>query len=262
MGVVNVTPDSFSDGGQFLAIESAVAQALRLADEGADILDLGAESTRPRSESVPAEEELRRLRPVLEALVGRVKVPISVDTSKPEVAAAVLALGAKMINDITGAIAPGMLDVVRQHGASLVVMHMRGTPKTMQDDTKYEDVVAEVGLFLKQRVDAARQAGIVDVWIDPGIGFGKNIEQNLELIRRLNDFRPLGCPILVGASRKSFLGRITGCGEASQRLPESIGAACAAAMSGADCVRVHDVAECRRALAIVDAVRGASWTAS
>ena len=262
MGVVNVTPDSFSDGGRFLALESAVAHALRLVEEGADILDLGAESSRPGSEPISSEEELRRLRPVLLALAGRVPVRISIDTTKPEVAEAALSLGATMVNDITAAADCHMLEVVRKHGASLVLMHIRGTPRTMQRETAYNDVVTDVGNFLAERVASARQLGIDEILIDPGIGFGKNTGQNLELLRRLGEFRRIGCPILIGASRKSFLGTITGCKDPSARLPESIGAVCAAVMNGAEYVRVHDVAECRRALAIVDAVRGAPWTAS
>ncbi len=262
MGVVNVTPDSFSDGGRFLALESAVAHALRLVEEGADILDLGAESSRPGSEPISSEEELRRLRPVLQALAGRVPVRISIDTTKPEVAEAALSLGATMVNDITAAADCHMLEVVRKHGASLVLMHIRGTPRTMQRETAYNDVVTDVGNFLAERVASARQLGIDEILIDPGIGFGKNTGQNLELLRRLGEFRRIGCPILIGASRKSFLGTITGCKDPSARLPESIGAVCAAVMNGAEYVRVHDVAECRRALAIVDAVRGAPWIAS
>ena len=262
MGVVNVTPDSFSDGGHYFSLESAVAHALRLVEEGADLLDLGAESSRPGAYPISASEELGRLRPILQALAGRIPIPISVDTTKPEIADAALRLGASMINDITGGTDPGMLEVVSRHGASLVIMHMRANPRTMQDDTAYRDVVAEVSQFLQGRVEAARRAGIRDIVIDPGIGFGKDSMQNLELLRRLGEFRQLGCPILVGPSRKAFLGKITGCREAAARLPESIGAVCAAAMSGANYVRVHDVAECHRALAIVDAIRGVPWTAS
>lgn len=260
MGVVNVTPDSFSDGGHFFNVESAVAHAHQLVEEGAHLLDLGAESSRPGSNSVSVSEELGRLLPVLQAVGGRIAIPISIDTTKPEVADAALRMGASMINDITGGTDPRMLEVVSRHGASLVIMHMRGNPRTMQDDTAYRDVVAEVSEFLQERVADARRAGIEDILIDPGIGFGKDSLQNLELLRRLGEFRQLGCAILVGPSRKRFLGKITGCREAAVRLPESIGAVCAAAMNGANYVRVHDVAQCHRALAIVDAIRGVPWT--
>jgi len=262
MGVLNVTPDSFSDGGHFYTVETAVAHAFRMVEEGADLLDLGAESSRPGALPISATEELGRLRPILEALAGRIPIPLSVDTTKPDIADAALQMGASIINDITGGTDPQMLEVVRRHGASLVIMHMRAKPRTMQDDTAYVDVVAEVSQFLQGRVAAARQAGINDIVIDPGIGFGKDAVQNLELLRRLGEFRRIGCPILVGPSRKAFLGKITGCREAAERLPESIGAVCAAAMSGANYVRVHDVAECHRALAVVDAIRGVPWTAS
>jgi dihydropteroate synthase len=262
MGVVNVTPDSFSDGGRFLSVEAAIAHALRLVNEGANILDLGAESSRPGSESISAEEEIHRLRPVLQGLAGCVTARISVDTTKAEVAAEALNLGATMVNDITAASDPDMLEVVRKHGAALVLMHMRGTPRTMQQDTTYEDVVNEVRQFLSERVAAARRAGIGEILIDPGIGFGKSVQQNVTLLQRLSEFRSVGCPILVGPSRKSFLGAISGCRDAASRVPESIGAACAAAMAGAEYVRVHDVAECRRAISIVDAVRGVQWTVS
>jgi dihydropteroate synthase len=262
MGVVNVTPDSFSDGGRFLSAEAAIAQALRLVDEGADIVDLGAESSRPGSEPIPAEEEIRRLRQVLKGLAGRVTARISVDTTKAEVAAEALNLGATMVNDITAASDADMMEVVQKHCGALVLMHMRGTPRTMQQDTTYVDVVNEVRQFLSERVAAARHAGIREILVDPGIGFGKSVQQNVELLQRLGEFRSLGCPILVGPSRKSFLGAISGCRDAASRLPESLGAVCAAVMAGAEYVRVHDVAECRRALAIVDAVRGVQWTAS
>lgn len=261
MGVVNITPDSFSDGGRFLAPDRAIAHARQLIADGADILDLGAESTRPGATPVPADEEIDRLRPVLAALAGN-GVTLSVDTMKPDVADFALQHGAAIVNDVSGAADPRMLEVASRHGAALVLMHMRGTPRTMQHLTQYDDVVAEVRDVLAARVAAARAAGVREVIVDPGIGFAKTAAQSLELLRRLPELRVLGCPILAGPSRKSFLGKVSGVTDAPSRLPETIAAVCAAVINGADWVRVHDVAECRRALAVVDAIRGVSWTGS
>ncbi len=254
MGVVNVTPDSFSDGGLFLDAESAVIQARRLVSEGADLVDIGGESSRPGAEPVDEPAELRRVLPVVEQLSG-VGVPISVDTYKPEVARACLEAGAHMINDITGA-GDAMLAVAAEFGAPVVAMHMLGTPRTMQKAPHYEDVVEEIRRFFEERQRSAEKAG-VQLVLDPGIGFGKTHQHNLDLLRRLGRFRVLGLPLLVGLSRKSFLGKITG-RSSSDRLAATLAADVIAVLQGADIVRVHDVELHRDALAVVAAVLGGS----
>ncbi len=255
MGVVNVTPDSFSDGGRFLDPAAAIAHAHRLIEEGADLVDLGAESSRPGAAAVVSvDEELRRLLPVLHGLRGA-PVPVSVDTIKPEVMRAALAEGASMINDINALRAPGAIAAVVATDAAVCLMHMRGTPGTMQQHPRYGDVVAEVNAFLLERVRAARDAGIAPerIAIDPGFGFGKTLEHNLELLRHLREFDALGVPLLAGWSRKSSLGMITG-KPAADRLAASIAAALIAAQNGARILRVHDVAATRDALAVLAAV--------
>jgi len=255
MGVVNVTPDSFSDGGRFLDPAAAVAHARQMIEQGADLVDLGAESSRPGAAAVvSAEEELRRLLPVLRALRDA-PVPVSVDTTKPEVMHAALAEGASMINDINALRAPGALAAVAAADAAVCLMHMQGTPGTMQQHPTYDDVVAEVNAFLLERVRAARAAGIAleRIVIDPGFGFGKTLEHNLELLRRLREFDALGVAVLAGWSRKSSLGKITG-KPADDRLAASIAAALIAAQNGAGILRVHDVAATRDALAVLAAV--------
>ena len=255
MGVVNVTPDSFSDGGRFLEPAAAIAHAQQLIAEGADLIDLGAESSRPGAAAVvSAEEELRRLLPVLRGLRDA-PVPLSVDTIKPEVMRAVLAEGAAMINDINALRAPGALAAVAASDAAVCLMHMQGTPGTMQEHPSYGDVVAEVKAFLLERVEAVRAAGIPlqRISIDPGFGFGKTLEHNLELLRQLREFEALGVPLLAGWSRKSSLGRITG-KPTGDRLAASIAAALIAAQNGAGILRVHDVAATRDALAVLSAV--------
>jgi len=255
MGVVNVTPDSFSDGGLYFDAARAVAHARVLVDEGADILDIGGESTRPGSEGVSVDEELRRLRPVVTELVGATGVPVSVDTMKPEVADECLRLGARIINDVDGLRNPEMLATVARHHAAAVVMHMRGVPKTMQNDTAYEDVVADVCDFLAGQLEAARAAGIRDVAVDPGLGFGKTGAQCVEILQRLDEFQTIDAPLLIGPSRKAFLGRLTGEAEPARRVEATLAAVVISAMKGAAVVRVHDVAACRRALIVADAVR-------
>ncbi len=253
MGVVNVTPDSFSDGGRFLDPEAAIAQARRLIDEGADLIDIGAESSRPGASAVVSvEEELRRLLPVVKGLRD---LPLSVDTVKPEVMRAALAEGAAMINDINALRAPGALAALAASDAAICMMHMQGSPGTMQRQPHYEDVVTEVKAFLRERVDSARAAGIVPerTLVDPGFGFGKTLQHNLELLRRLREFAELGVPVLAGWSRKSSLGAITG-RPAGERLAASIAAALIAAQNGAAILRVHDVAATRDALAVLAAV--------
>ncbi len=255
MGVVNVTPDSFSDGGRFLDPAAAIAHAHKLIAEGADLVDLGAESSRPGAAAVvSADEELRRLLPVLQGLRD-LPVPVSVDTIKPEVMRAALAEGAGMINDINALRSEGAVAAVAASDAAVCLMHMQGTPGTMQQHPIYGDVVAEVKAFLQERIEAARSAGIAleRIVIDPGFGFGKTLEHNLELLRHLREFDALGAPLLAGWSRKSSLGKITG-KPADDRLAASVAAALIAAQNGARILRVHDVAATRDALAVLQAV--------
>ncbi len=255
MGVVNVTPDSFSDGGRFLDPTAAIAHAYQLIEEGADLVDVGAESSRPGAAAVvTVHEELRRLLPVLQGLRDAT-VPVSVDTIKPEVMRAALAEGASMINDINALRAPGALAAVAGADAAVCLMHMQGTPGTMQQHPRYGDVVAEVKAFLQERVRAARDAGIAPerIAIDPGFGFGKTLEHNLALLRHLRAFDALGVPLLAGWSRKSSLGKLTG-KPAGDRLAASIAAALIAAQNGARILRVHDVAATRDALSVLAAV--------
>jgi len=255
MGVVNVTPDSFSDGGVNLDRRAAVASAHRMLAEGAAIVDIGGESTRPGSASVTADEELRRVVPVLEELEG---APVSIDTSKAEVAARALALGAELVNDVTALRAdPAVAGVVAEAGAYLCLMHMRGEPRTMQDDPRYDDVVAEVAHFLDERLAFAVAQGIPEeaICLDPGIGFGKTVEHNFELLRRVDELTALGRPILVGISRKSSLGKIMGNPDAKTgSTAASVGAAVLAYERGASIFRVHDVREHVEALTAARAV--------
>lgn len=257
MGVVNVTPDSFSDGGRYFRVEDAVTQGLRLVGEGADYLDIGGESSRPGAEEVGEQEELDRVAPVIERLVARVAVPVSIDTYKPSVARECLRLGARMVNDISGLGDPEMIAVAAEAGASVVIMHMRGRPKTMQRDIHYDDVVDEVRTFLGARAALARDAGIRDVVVDPGIGFGKTAAQNFEILRRLAAFTSLGHPVLVGPSRKSFLGALASGLPPEERLEGTLAAVAVAVVNGASVVRVHDVAAVKRAVEVADAIRRA-----
>lgn len=261
MGIVNVTPDSFSDGGRHDTTEAAITHGLALLEEGADWLDIGGESTRPGAAAVPADEESTRVVPVIEGLLRRVPgALISVDTSKAEVARRALAAGACLVNDVTALGDPEMGAVIARAGASACLMHMQGTPRTMQQAPRYDDVVAEVAHALEGALDRATQAGIDRrrLLVDPGLGFGKTVAHNLELLRHLDAFRALGAPILLGASRKSFLGAITGASEPAQRLVASTATvAIAAALGQADVVRVHDVKATREALAVACAVRSA-----
>jgi dihydropteroate synthase len=257
MGVVNVTPDSFSDGGLYLDPEAAIAHGLGLAEAGAEILDVGGESTRPGAEPVGAEEEMGRVVPVIRGLSGS-GARVSVDTSKAVVAAAALDAGAEIVNDVTALRGdPEMAALCAERGAGVVLMHMLGEPRTMQEDPRYEDVVAEVNAFLAERLEAAVAAGIEEdrVWLDPGIGFGKTGAHNMELLRRLGELRELGRPLVVGTSRKSFIGRVDG-SPADQRLGGTIASSVLAAAEGADVLRVHDVAEVRQALTVAAAILG------
>lgn len=253
MGVVNVTPDSFSDGGRFLEPNAAVAQALALAEQGADLIDIGGESTRPEATPLEPEEEWRRVAPVLEGLQGRLSIPISIDTRHAEVARRAVALGADVVNDVSGLADPEMRRVVRESGAAAIVMHMRGTPQTMQRDTNYADLRSEVFRALAEATDRAVADGIPGerLIVDPGLGFGKSPEQSLELLLHAGEFRSLGFPVMVGASRKSFLGWATGGAPAEARGEAGIAAAVLAAMQGVDLVRVHDVLPTVHALALV-----------
>ena len=258
LGVVNVTPDSFSDGGHLPTPERAVQHGLELVHRGADLLDVGGESTRPGAAPVSAEEELERVLPVVDALAQETDVPISIDTTKASVARAAMDHGATIVNDVSaGRIDPELLPLVAERDAEVVLMHMRGTPRDMQGGPLYEDVLREVTEHLRQRVAAARAAGVATnrIAVDPGIGFGKRLQDNLALLRRLFELRSLGLPIVIGVSRKSFLGALSGTEDAADRDFETVAATALACAHGADVHRVHDVDAARRALAVAEAIR-------
>jgi dihydropteroate synthase len=259
MGVVNVTPDSFSDGGRYLAADAAIAHALQLETEGADILDIGAESTRPSAEPVDLAEELRRVMPVIEGLAPQVRARLSIDTRKAEVMRRAAQAGAALINDVSALTHdPGALRVAAEAGLPVVLMHAQGDPRTMQDDPHYADVVLDVYDWLGARIDACERAGIPRsrLIVDPGIGFGKTLAHNLALLGASSIFHGLGCAVLLGASRKSFIGTLTGA-DVEDRLPGSLAAALLAAGQGVQVLRVHDVAPTRQALAVWDGARRA-----
>jgi dihydropteroate synthase len=258
MGIVNVTPDSFSDGGLFLDAESAVAHGRELAMEGADVLDVGGESTRPGAEAVSAQDELMRVEPVVSALAGEggPGVPVSIDTSKLAVAEAALDAGAAMVNDVTALRAePEIAGLCAERGCELVLMHMLGDPRTMQEDPAYDDVVDDVKAFLADRIELATSEGIDEeqIWIDPGIGFGKTVDHNLELLRRLPELADLGRPVVVGSSRKSFIGTLTDA-PVDQRLGGTIASSVIAYVNGGRMLRVHDVGPMRQALTVAEAI--------
>ncbi len=255
MGILNVTPDSFSDGGRFLTPEEAIAHARAMVEEGADIIDVGGESTRPGARGVSAQEELERVIPVIAALRAILPTPISIDTSKPEVMRAAVAAGAGMINDVQALRAPGALAEAAHLGVAVCLMHMQGEPRTMQDDPRYGDVVAEVREFLRARKQAGIDAGIdaSRIVIDPGFGFGKGLEHNLTLLRHLHELTVLGSPILVGLSRKSMIGKALGL-PLEERLHASVALAVFAVQQGASIVRVHDVRATREAVRMLEAV--------
>jgi len=258
MGIVNVTPDSFSDGGRFLDPQRAINHALRLIDEGADLLDIGGESTRPYSKPVDADEELRRVLPVVEEVCRQARVPVSIDTSKGSVARAAIEAGAEIINDVTGLTTdPTIIEVARDTSAGLCVMHMQGTPQTMQDNPTYDDVVEDIYHYLEQRTAALVTGGIdaSRICIDPGIGFGKTHQHNLTLAARCDRFHDLGYPVLVGHSRKGFIGKVLGNKEAD-RTAGTIGVALVLARQGMQVLRVHDVRAVREALLLFEAVGG------
>jgi dihydropteroate synthase len=263
MGVVNVTPDSFSDGGAHADTDAAVAHALKLVAEGADLLDVGGESTRPGAGEVPVDEEIRRVVPVIERLARECALPISVDTSKPEVMRAAVAAGAGMVNDPWALRREGALDAAAALGVPVCLMHMQGTPQDMQDAPHYEDVVAEVHSFLAQRLFACEMGGIAKkkLLVDPGFGFGKELAHNLALLRQLSRFAELGVPVLAGLSRKGMIGKLTG-RDVDARVHGSVAAALIAVQNGARIVRVHDVAATVDALAVWNAVAAQSAPAS
>jgi dihydropteroate synthase len=256
MGIVNVTPDSFSDGGHHASSAAAVSHARQLIADGADILDIGGESTRPGAATVSAQEELDRVLPVMAGLRD-ISVPISIDTYKPEVMRAALAAGASMVNDINALQEDGALEAVAASGAAVCLMHKQGTPKNMQQQPQYQDVIAEVSTFLRERISAAEAAGIGRdrIVVDPGFGFGKTLAHNLDLLRELETFCALGVPVLAGLSRKSMLGALTG-RDVGERMAASVAAALLAVQRGAAIVRVHDVREMVDALKIWNAVNG------
>lgn len=262
MGVLNVTPDSFSDGGKYLNAEAAVEHALAMIEEGADIIDIGGESTRPKggaygtgAEEVDAEEELRRILPVVTRLAKLTSVPISVDTYKSGVAKQALDAGAVIVNDISGlTFDKEMAAVVGSRGASLILMHIKGTPKTMQDNPAYANLFGEISDFLSAGIETARKAGVTQIMVDPGIGFGKRVEHNLQLIKDIGRLKGLGCPIVLGVSRKSFIGKILDL-QIDERLEGSLAAAVAAVLNGVHILRVHDVKETKRAVMVADAIK-------
>ncbi|MGQ9882051.1 MAG: dihydropteroate synthase [Armatimonadota bacterium] len=257
MGILNVTPDSFYDGGRYAEHGSAVGRALQMVEEGADIIDIGGESTRPGSQPVSEEEELRRVLPVIEAVRARVDVPISIDTTKSRVAEQALQAGACMVNDISGlGFDPRMAEVVAQAGVLCCLMHIQGTPQTMQKNPQYTDVVRDISAYFQERLALAERAGIPrqNIWLDPGIGFGKTVEHNLQILRRLREFTAFGLPILIGTSRKSFIGKVLGDLPPEDRLEGTAATVAVAIMNGANVVRVHDVQVMVRVARMVDAV--------
>ena len=256
MGVLNVTPDSFSDGGKFFKLEEAIKQGLKLAEEGADMIDIGGESTRPGSEPVTIEEELRRVIPVIEELTKMIQVPISIDTYKSRVAKEALDSGASMVNDISGLrYDPEMKKVIAKYDVPVVLMHIKGTPKNMQENPHYDNLIEEIKTYLIESIKIAKEAGIDGdkIIIDPGIGFGKTPEDNLRILKNLNEFTELGRPLMVGVSRKSFIGKILNL-PTEERLEGSLASMAAAIMNDANILRVHNVKESKRVAKLVDAI--------
>ena len=263
MGILNVTPDSFSDGGLYFEKDIAIERALQMVRDGAHIIDVGGMSTRPGSDPVPVEEEIRRTVPVIEAISGEIGVPVSIDTYRAEVAEKALKAGASMVNDISGLrFDPDMAKVAADAGAPVIVMHIKGTPRDMQKDPVYEALVPEILDYLRESISIAEDAGAGQVIIDPGIGFGKTFDQNLEIINRLEDFVSLGRPVLVGASRKAFLGEILDGAPRTGRLEGTAAVVAASILKGANIVRVHDVREMARVARVTDAIRFQSVEAS
>jgi dihydropteroate synthase len=263
MGILNVTPDSFSDGGLYFEKDKAIERARRMVSEGAHIIDVGGMSTRPGSNPAPLQEEIRRTVPVIEAIAPEVGVPISIDTCRSEVAGMALKAGASIVNDISGLrFDPDMASVAADAGAPVIVMHIKGTPRDMQQDPQYEALVPEILDYLRESLQIAESAGIDQVIVDPGIGFGKTFDQNLEIINRLDEFVRLGRPLLVGASRKAFLGEILDGAPQTERLEGTAAVVAASILKGAHIVRVHDVREMARVARVTDAIRAESVDAS
>jgi dihydropteroate synthase len=255
MGIINVTPDSFSDGGKYQSTGEAIEAALAMVANGADFIDVGGESTRPGSEPVPLEVELNRVIPIIEKLAGAVSIPISIDTYKSEVASEALRAGARIVNDISGLhFDPLMAEIIATYHAAVVIMHIRGTPKSMQTDVTYHNLIKEICIYLEEGIRRATEAGIRQIILDPGIGFGKSTDHNLEILKRLEEFRELGYPILVGPSRKSFIGKLLNL-PVEDRLEGTAAAVAVSIMNGANIIRVHDVKEMKRIAIITDAIR-------
>ncbi|TSC68877.1 MAG: dihydropteroate synthase [Parcubacteria group bacterium Gr01-1014_66] len=254
MGVLNVTPDSFSDGGKFFSPEVAVTHAKKMVASGAEIIDIGGESTRPGAQPISAEEELRRVLPVIEALVSEIRVPFSIDTMKPEVAEEAFKRGVHVLNDISGLRDERMRKVAAKYNVPVVIMHMQGTPETMQLSPSYGNVVAEIKRYLAAQARFAKESGIEQIIIDPGIGFGKTVEHNLTIIKHLAEFKELGYPLLIGPSRKGFIGKILN-REVNQRLAGTLAVVTACVLSGADIIRTHDVKECKDAMIIANTIK-------
>ncbi len=256
MGILNITPDSFSDGGIFLKPDKAVEHCKQMVKDGADIIDIGGESSRPGSQPVSEEEELKRVCPVLKRLVKELNIPLSIDTYKPKVAEECIKLGAHLVNDITGLRNQAMIDIISKYNVPVVMMHMKGIPKTMQENPDYKDkdVIEDIKTFLGERIKDANKVGIKDIIIDPGIGFGKTTEHNVEILKRLQELTCFERPILVGPSRKSFIGNLTGL-PVNERLEGTIASISIAIINCANIIRVHDVKECKRAVDIVDAIK-------
>ena len=254
MGVLNVTPDSFSDGGQYYNTEQAIKRGLEMVEEGADFIDVGGESTRPGSEPVPLDEELRRVLPVIERLAKSTDIPISIDTHKAAVAERALNAGATIVNDISGLhFDPQIADVVAKHHVSIILMHIKGTPRTMQENPQYENVIEEICSYLREGIQLAESQGIEQILVDAGIGFGKTLEHNLEIFRGLRELERFGYPILIGPSRKSFIGKILDL-PVDQRLEGTAAAVAVSIMNGANIIRAHDVKEMKRVAQVVDAI--------
>lgn len=253
MGVLNVTPDSFSDGGEFFNLEDALRRAKQMEKEGANIIDIGGESSRPGAEVVSEEEELRRILPVVKVLAKTLNVPISIDTYKANVARKCLEFGASIINDIKGLEDEDMISVVKEFDCPVILMHMRGIPKTMQKDVSYNNVIEEIKIFFEERISRANSKGVKKIIVDPGIGFGKKLEHNLLILKKLEEFKEFNLPILIGTSRKSFIQLITD-EQGSKRLEGTIASSIVAIMNGANIIRVHDVLECKKAVKVLNAI--------
>jgi dihydropteroate synthase len=253
MGILNVTPDSFSDGGEFTSIDKALNHAKKMVEDGANIIDIGGESTRPGSQPVSVAEELNRVLPIVERLLRETNVPLSIDTMKHEVAEACLKRGVHILNDVSGLRNPEMIKVAAKYDVPVIIMHMLGNPKTMQETPRYTDVVSEIKTYLRAQATQAKAAGISQIIVDPGLGFGKTLTNNLNIIKNLHEFSDLGYPILVGPSRKSFIGQVLN-QPIANRLSGSIAATIISAMNGANIIRVHDVKECKQALDLTLAI--------